>query len=66
MGLSPPPGIQREKEMKVYIIIETDNDGRYQSSEVIADEELANEILRRHRESKQGYLFNYNIEEHHL
>lgn len=52
--------------MKIYIIIETGNDGRYQSSEVIANEELANEILKRHRESKQAHLFNYNIEEHHL
>jgi len=52
--------------MKVYVIIETDNDGRYQSSEVIADEDVANETLRRRRESRQGYLFNYNIEDHHV
>ena len=51
--------------MKVYVIIETDNEGVYQSSEVIADEDIANETLRR-RESRQGYLFNYNIEEHHV
>lgn len=47
--------------MKIYVIIETDNEGVYQSSEVIA-----NETLRRRRESRQGYLFNYNIEEHHV
>ena len=52
--------------MKVYVIIETDNEGVYQSSEVIADEDIANETLRRRRESRQGYLFNYNIEEHHV
>ena len=52
--------------MKVYVIIETDNDGVYQSSEVIADEDLAKKTLERYRTSKQGYLFNYNIEEHHV
>ena len=38
--------------MKVYVIIETDNEGVYQSSEVIADEDIANETLRRRRESR--------------
>ena len=37
--------------MKVYVIIETDNEGVYQSSEVIADDDIANETLRRRRES---------------
>lgn len=35
--------------MKVYVIIETDNEGVYQSSEVIADEDIANETLRHRR-----------------
>ena len=52
--------------MKVYVIIETDKEGVYQSSEVIADEDIANETLERYRTSKKGFMFNYRLEVHYL
>lgn len=52
--------------MKVYVIIETDNDGRYVSSETISDENIANDTLERYRTSKKGFMFNYKLEVHYL
>jgi uncharacterized protein YuzE len=55
-----------QNETEVQIIIETDNDGRYCSCEIVKDKDLAEKIVNMRRFSKQGYLHNYNAETHYL
>lgn len=51
--------------MQVWVIIETDLDGHYCSSQVEDNRDRAEEIAAMYKRGKQGFLHNYNVEEHH-
>ena len=52
--------------MLIFVIIETDNDGRYCSSFPVLSKAVAEEMVTRYKSGKQGFLHNYKIEEHYL
>lgn len=57
----------RMKDKKeIFVIIETDNDGRYCSSVTVDNQDIADEMADRYRNGKQGFLHNYKIEKHYL
>lgn len=50
----------------IYIIIETDCEGKYCSSIPTDNKLLAEEMIRMYKASKQGFMHNYKLEEHYL
>lgn len=52
--------------MQVWVIIETDLDGHYCSSQVEDDKDRAEEIAAMYKRGKQGFLHNYKIETHYM
>lgn len=59
-------GVYKMPKTPIYLIIETDCEGKYCSSIPTDNKSVAEEMISMYKASKQGFLHNYKLEEHYL